>query len=159
MRKTILLSSFVALGFVLATVFFVLIRFANQTSPQVVAVAPVEKQTPQPIKQSGTWAQKMAQAATLDYHFPVNELFIQLELQDAKPPKEQIFQLVIDRSDLYSHFCIMQTLKTFPFPYTVIKDRQSNIIYINAQQKELLDDVVKRLKEYSIESIVREAWL
>ncbi|MBE0494969.1 MAG: hypothetical protein IBX45_01025 [Campylobacterales bacterium] len=159
MRKRILLSSFVLLSLFLAAVFIALIRFANQTTAQVAAVAPSEKQTPQPARQGGSWAQKMAQAAALDYHFPVNELFIKLELEEAKPPKEHIFQLVIERSDLYSHFCIMQTLQAFPFSYSVVKDRQGNVIYVNAQGKEMLDAVVKRLKEYDIESIVKEAWL
>lgn len=159
MRKRILFSSFVLLSLFLVIVFIALVRFANQTTARAVAVTPSEKQTPQPMIQASSWAQKMAQAASLDYHFPVNELFIKLELQEAKPPKEHIFQLVIERSDLYSHFCIMQTLQTFPFAYSVVKDRQGNVIYVNAQQKEMLQGVVERLKEYDIESIVKEAWL
>lgn len=159
MRKSILYGAFALLSLFVLAVFIVLINLANEEPARNAVYVPTERQTPQPASQSTSWAQKMAQAATLDYHFPVNELFIKLELQHAKPPKEHIFQLVIDRSDEYSHFCIMQTLQSFSFPYTVVKDREGNAIYVNAQQQGLLRDVVERLKEYGIESTIKEAWL
>jgi hypothetical protein len=159
MRKSILYGAFALLSLFVLAVFIVLINLANEEPARNAVYVPTERRTLQPASQSTSWAQKMAQAATLDYHFPVNELFIKLELQHAKPPKEHIFQLVIDRSDEYSHFCIMQTLHSFSFPYTVVKDREGNAIYVNAQQQGLLRDVVERLKEYGIESTIKEAWL
>jgi hypothetical protein len=159
MRKSILYGAFALLSLFMLAVFIILINLANEEPARNAVYVPTERQTPQPVSQSTSWAQKMARAATLDYHFPVNELFIKLELQHAKPPKEHIFQLVIDRSDEYSHFCIMQTLQSFSFPYTVVKDREGNAIYVNAQQQGLLRDVVEKLKEYGIESTIKEAWL
>ncbi len=101
----------------------------------------------------------MAQVSTREYHFPVNELFIKLQPQQAKPIKKQVYQLVIEQSDKYSQFCIVQTLNSFSFPFTLIRDKAENRIYVQAQNPQNLNAVVEKLKEYSIESSVKEAWL
>ncbi|NLC27173.1 MAG: hypothetical protein GX780_00140 [Campylobacteraceae bacterium] len=159
MNKHIITISFILLAILVVGILWWLMNFSYQDPLSSSGFKESEKQPVSRVDTGRSWVSKMAQATTRDHHFPVNELYIKLHLQEAIPPKKHIFQLVIDRSDRYSQFCIVQTLAHFSFPYTMVRDKDENRIYINAQNRSLLDDVVKKLKEYTIESTVKEAWL
>ena len=92
-------------------------------------------------------------------NFPVNELLVELSLQKVKPPKEHIFQLIIDKNDSYSFFCLMQTLKFFSIPYSIVKENNNKKVLISAKQKSELNKIAVELKKYNIDSIIKEAWL
>jgi hypothetical protein len=159
MRKYILTASFALLALLVAGILVWMVQFSDQSS---TAIAGYEKSEKQPVSSTSTgesWVSKMAHVTTREYHFPVNELFIKLQPQEAAPPKTQVYQLVVEQSDRYSHFCIVQTLDSFAFAYTLTKDKSENKVYIQAQNRQYLDAVVEKLKEYSIQSTVKEAWL
>lgn len=118
-----------------------------------------KKQPVSPVDTGNSWVNKMAHVSTREYYFPVNELFIKLQPQQAVAPKTHVYQLVIEQSDRYSHFCIMQTLDAFTFPYVLTRDKSENKVYVQAKNPQDLEAVVDKLKEYSIESSVKEAWL
>ena len=159
MQKKILIACFITLIGVMAGVFIGLFSFANEPTAIVAQYATPKKQTiPEKIVVT-SWANKMAQTSSRDFFLPVNELFIQLDLRDAERPKEHAFQLVIDRSDRYSQFCIVQTLSMYSLPYVYVKDKEQSSIFINSQTKEELEQIVNKLKEYDIESTIKEVWL
>lgn len=159
MRKHILTTSFALLAFLVVGVLVWLVQFSNQSTPAFAGYEKSEKQPVSSIDTGETWVNKLAHVTTREYHFPVNELFIKLQPKQVIPQKTQVYQLVIEQSDRYSHFCIMQTLNAFTFPYTLTRDKSENKVYIQAQNPQNLDAVVNKLKEYSIESSVKEAWL
>jgi len=159
MRKHILTASFALLALLVAGILGWLVQFSSQSSPVISGYEKSEKQPDSTTSAGESWVSKMAHVTTREYHFPVNELFIKLQPKEARPPKTQVYQLIIDKSDRYSHFCIVQTLDSFAFPYTLTKDKSENRVYIQAQNPQNLDAVVEKLKEYSIESSIKEAWL
>lgn len=159
MQKKVLIVCFVALIGVVAGVFIGLFSFANDETAQAVQYDPPKKQTTPGKIIVKSWADKMAKTSSRDFFLPVNELFIQLDLRDAELPKERFFQLLIDRTDRYSQFCIVQTLSSYSLPYVFVKDKEEHSIYVNTKTKDELEQVVKKLKEYDIESTIKEVWL
>ena len=159
MQKKVLIACFVILIGVMAGIFVGLFSFANDETAKAVQYTPLKKQTTPEKVVVKSWADKMAETSSRDYFLPVNELFIQFDLRDAEPPKERFFQLLIDRTDRYSQFCIVQTLSSYALPYVFVKDKEEQSIYVNAKTKEALDQVVDKLKEYDIESTIKEVWL
>jgi hypothetical protein len=84
---------------------------------------------------------------------------MQIDLKAYVPPKVKFFRLVVDRTDRYSLFCILQTLSSFNLPFVLSKQTQYPTVYVTSKTKESLDSVIKRLKEYEIESKIIEVWL
>ena len=159
MRKYILTASFALLALLVTGILAWLVQFSNQSIPAISGYQKSEKQPVSSMDTGESWVNKMAHVTTRDYYFPVNELFIKLQPKEAAPPKTKIYQLVIEQSDRYSHFCIVQTLDAFAFPYTLTRDRAENKVFIQAQNPQNLEVVVEKLKEYSIQSSIKEAWL
>lgn len=159
MQKKVLIACFITLIGVMAGVFVGLFSFANDEVAQSIQYDPPKKQTTPEKLVVQSWADKMAKTSSRDFFLPVNELFIQLDLRDAEAPKERFFQLLIDRTDRYSQFCIVQTLSSYALPYVFVKDKEEQSIYVNTKTKEALVNVVEKLKEYDIESTIKEVWL
>ncbi len=101
----------------------------------------------------------MANSKDSQFSFPVNELFMQIDLKTYIPPKVKSFRLVIDRYDRYSLFCVVQTLSSMDLPYILEKKNKVPNIHVGSKTKESLDKVVNKLKDYDIESKIIEVWL
>ena len=63
---------------------------------------------------------------------------------------------MIDKNDIYSMFCLTQTLKNIPVDFSVVKENSQNLIYINTQDGGVLDRVINELKAYDIRSTFKE---
>jgi len=106
-----------------------------------------------------SWSEEMANSKDSQFSFPVNELFMQIDLKTYIPPKVKSFRLVIDRYDRYSLFCVVQTLSSMDLPYILEKKNKVPNIHVGSKTKESLDKVVNKLKDYDIESKIIEVWL
>jgi len=106
-----------------------------------------------------SWAKEMANSKDSKFSFPVNELFMQIDLKTYIPPKTKSFKLVIDKSDRYSLFCVVQTLSSMNLPYILEKNSKVPNIHVGSKSKESLEKVVNKLKDYDIESKIIEIWL
>jgi hypothetical protein len=109
--------------------------------------------------QEKTWAGELALSKSAQFTFPVNELFMQIDLKKYVPPKVKFFQLVVDKTDRYSLFCILQTLSSFNLPFVLEKEAKYPNVYVTSKTKEPLKKMIKRLKEYDIDSKIVEVWL
>ena len=111
------------------------------------------------IPKNKTWSQELANAKDSKFSFPVNELYMQIDLKSYIPPKVKSFELVVDRADRYSLFCIVQTLSSMDLPFVVDKKNKIPVIHVSSKTESYLKGVVKKLKEYDIESKIVEVWL
>ena len=111
------------------------------------------------VKKERTWSQSLAGAKEAKFSFPVNELYMQIDLKKYIPPKVKSYRLIVDRADRYSLFCIVQTLSQMNLPYVVEKKDKIPIIFVGSKTKKSLKSVVSRLKDYDIESKIVEVWL
>lgn len=100
-----------------------------------------------------SWVEKVAHKKNENYVLPTNQIFIEIGNLDGN---SGLTQLIIDKDDLYSIFCITQTLKSFNLNFSLVKNDEINLIYIHSKDKKLLVNLVKKLKEYDINSNLKE---
>lgn len=159
MQKKVLIGLFTLLILGLA---WVLMNLLNQEEKNIEIsreyLSPTQMQITQTQKEQ-TWLKELADSSTAKFQFPVNELFMQIDLKNYVPPKVKFFRLVIDRTDRYSLFCIIQTLSSLNLPFVLEKKSKNPDIFVTSKTQESLDIVVKKLKEYDIESKIVEVWL
>jgi hypothetical protein len=159
MQKKVLIGLFTLLSVGLV---WVLLAQLNQDVGSVEVtheyLSPTQKQSVQ-IQKKSTWTEELADVSNSEFQFPVNELFMQIDLKSYVPPKVKFFRLVIDRTDRYSLFCIIQTLSSLNLPFVLDNKSKTPDIFVTSKTQESLDVVVKRLKEYDIESKIVEVWL
>lgn len=159
MQKKVTLALFAILVIVLGVI---LVDLLNEDIGDVRVSA--EYLSPSQIKgeepiENKTWAKNLASSSTSEFSFPVNELYMQIDLKEYVPPKVKSFRLVVDRADRYSLFCIVQTLSSMNLPYVVEKKGQIPIVYVSSQSEKPLSKVTEKLKDYDIESKIVEVWL
>jgi hypothetical protein len=161
MQKKVTLALFVLLVIVLGGV---LINLLNEDSSEVRISAdylsPSQKQNITPEKNK-TWTEELAGSSKSQFSFPVNELYMQIDLKNYVDvaPKIKSFRLVVDRADRYSIFCIVQTLSSMNLPYVVDKKNTIPIVHVSSKSKNDLNVIVDKLREYDIDSKIVEVWL
>lgn len=106
-------------------------------------------------KQVNLWVNELANLPQKEYILATNEIFI--EFKDKTTPKtKSVYQLIIDKDDIYSMFCLSQTLQNISVDFSVIKQNSLNLIYLNTQDQDILNHVINELKNYDIHSNVKE---
>lgn len=125
--------------------------FAKVESPTKIKITEEPKET--------VWIKEMAHKDSREFVFPVNELFMQIDLQGGNGDKVKSFRLVIDRADRYSLFCIVQTLSSMKLSYVVIKEDKIPIVFVQEKTMKALDRVVQELEKYDIKSKIIEVFL
>lgn len=102
-----------------------------------------------------SWVGEMANLTPKKYALASNEIFIEFK-DNSKTVIKTAYQLMIDKNDIYSMFCLTQTLKNIPVDFSVVKENSQNLIYINTQDNGILDRVINELKAYEIRSTFKE---
>jgi hypothetical protein len=121
-------------------------------------LSPLETKSEERIR-SRTWSEALAKSNEIIFSFPINELYIKIDLKEYTPPKTKTYRLVVDRADQYSLFCVVQTLSKMRMPHVVEKKDKTLSVYVGSETKQPLKNVVEKLKEYNIESKIMEIWL
>ncbi|MDD2383059.1 MAG: hypothetical protein PHN18_02585 [Sulfurospirillaceae bacterium] len=137
-------------------------KLLTQSSEVKIEQAKYETPMPQSKKEEPNekaWIKELAHQESREFFFPVNELFMQIDIQWPNIDKKKSFRLVIDRADRYSLFCILQTLSSLHLSYVVIKENKVPIIYVEEKSSKQLENVVLELEKYDIKSKIIEVWL
>ena len=108
---------------------------------------------------SENWINELATIKKKDYVLPVNEIFIEYNRPKIEKPKITAYELLIDKNDIYSMFCLMQTLRNSEVDFTVVRDGAKSQIFLNTQDSRLLQNIILQLRVYDIHSSVREVKL
>ena len=160
-RRTLLLVVvllFVMLGLVgVYLVKFASVNFGQTTEKNMTNEQNITKNT----AGSENWINELATIKKKDYVLPVNEIFIEYNRPKPKieKPKITAYELLIDKNDIYSMFCLMQTLRNSEVDFTVVKDGAKSQIFLNTQDSKLLQNIILQLRVYDIHSSVREVKL
>ena len=158
-RRTLLLVVvllFVMLGLVGAyLVKFASVNFSQTTEKNITSEQNITKNT----AGSENWINELATIKKKDYVLPVNEIFIEYNRPKIEKPKITAYELLIDKNDIYSMFCLMQTLRNSEVDFTVVKDGAKSQIFLNTQDSKLLQNIILQLRVYDIHSRVREVKL
>ena len=158
-RRTLLLVVvllFVILGLVgVYLVKFASVNFSQTTEKNITNEQNITKNT----AGSENWINELATIKKKDYVLPVNEIFIEYNRPKIEKPKITAYELMIDKNDIYSMFCLMQTLRSSEVDFTVVKDGAKSQIFLNTQDSRLLQNIILQLRVYDIHSSVREVKL
>ena len=158
-RRTLLsvvVLLFVILGLVGAyLVKFASVNFSQTTEKNITSEQNITKNT----AGSENWINELATIKKKDYVLPVNEIFIEYNRPKIEKPKITAYELLIDKNDIYSMFCLMQTLRNSEVDFTVVKDGAKSQIFLNTQDSRLLQNIILQLRVYDIHSSVREVKL
>ena len=158
-RRTLLLVVvllFVMLGLVgVYLVKFASVNFSQTTEKNITNEQNITKN----IAGSENWINELATIKKKDYILPVNEIFIEYNRPKIEKPKITAYELMIDKNDIYSMFCLMQTLRNSEVDFTVVRDGAKSHIFLNTQDSRLLQNIILQLRVYDIHSSVREVKL
>ena len=158
-RRTLLsvvVLLFVMLGLVgVYLVKFASVNFSQTTEKNITSEQNITKNT----AGSENWINELATIKKKDYVLPVNEIFIEYNRPKIEKPKITSYELLIDKNDIYSMFCLMQTLRSSEVDFTVVKDGAKSQIFLNTQDSKLLQNIILQLRVYDIHSSVREVKL
>ena len=152
-RRTLLLVV-VLLFVMLGLVGVYLVKFASVNFSQTT-----EKNITKNTAGSENWINELATIKKKDYVLPVNEIFIEYNRPKIEKPKITAYELMIDKNDIYSMFCLMQTLRNSEVDFTVVRDGAKSQIFLNTQDSRLLQNIILQLRVYDIHSSVREVKL
>ena len=158
-RRTLLLVVvllFVILGLVgVYLVKFASVNFSQTTEKNITSEQNITKNT----AGSENWINELATIKKKDYVLSVNEIFIEYNRPKIEKPKITAYELLIDKNDIYSMFCLMQTLRNSEVDFTVVRDGAKSQIFLNTQDSRLLQNIILQLRVYDIHSSVREVKL
>ena len=158
-RRTLLLVVvllFVILGLVgIYLVKFASVNFSQTTEKNMTNEQNITKNT----AGNENWINELATIKKKDYVLPVNEIFIEYNQPKIEKPKITAYELLIDKNDIYSMFCLMQTLRNSEVDFTVVRDGAKSQIFLNTQDSRLLQNIILQLRVYDIHSSVREVKL
>jgi len=158
-RRTLLLVV-VLLFVILGLVGIYLVKFASVNFIQIPENNITNEQNiTKNTASSENWINELATIKKKDYVLPVNEIFIEYNRPKIEKPKITAYELVIDKNDIYSMFCLMQTLRNSEVDFTVVKDGAKSQIFLNTQDSKLLQNIILQLRVYDIHSSVREVKL
>jgi len=141
---------------------FLLYKLLNQGVEVKIEQAEDRSFAPQEIAKESNdraWVKELAQKESRSFVYPVNELFMQIDLQGPAAGKVKSFRLVIDRLDRYSLFCIVQTLTSFNLSYMIVKEEKAPLIYVQEKNEKALEKVLRELEKYDIKSKIVEVLL
>ena len=158
-RRTLLsvvVLLFVMLGLVgVYLVKFASVNFSQTTEKNITSEQNITKNT----AGSENWINELATIKKKDYVLPVNEIFIEYNRPKIEKPKITAYELMINKNDIYSMFCLMQTLRNSEVDFTVVRDGAKSQIFLNTQDSRLLQNIILQLRVYDIHSSVREVKL
>ena len=158
-RRTLLLVVvllFVILGLVgVYLVKFASVNFSQTIEKNITSEQNITKNT----AGSENWINELATIKKKNYVLPVNEIFIEYNRPKIEKPKITAYELMIDKNDIYSMFCLMQTLRNSEVDFTVVRDGAKSQIFLNTQDSRLLQNIILQLRVYDIHSSVREVKL
>ena len=158
-RRTLLLVV-VLLFVILGLVGIYLVKFASVNFSQIPENNITNEQNiTKNTAGSENWINELATIKKKDYVLPVNEIFIEYNRPKIEKPKITAYELLIDKNDIYSMFCLMQTLRNSEVDFTVVKDGAKSQIFLNTQDSRLLQNIILQLRVYDIHSSVREVKL
>ena len=158
-RRTLLLVV-VLLFVILGLVGIYLVKFASVNFSQIPENNITnERNITKNTAGSENWINELATMKKKDYVLPVNEIFIEYNRPKIEKPKITAYELLIDKNDIYSMFCLMQTLRNSEVDFTVVRDGAKSQIFLNTQDSRLLQNIILQLRVYDIHSSVREVKL
>jgi len=145
------LTPLIAVGVAIFIVFFLISINSNETQIKIVPLehgSEVVAQKPKKV-----WLNHFSKTERLGYFYPVNEVFIRVDLNE-KIAAKTIYKLSASLLDPYQLFCLKEELKQHQLKYYLKRDKGGVELLIYSKNKEKLKTLVRVLKNYQISAKV-----
>ncbi|MFK0426859.1 hypothetical protein ACISNY_02665 [Campylobacter jejuni] len=162
MKKYITISILsILLLILLAVVFTLLWQFkANVNFIPQFAKDTNTQPSIQTQNQDLSWQEELAKWPTRDFTPAAEKFTLYFDADTSElREKNKYYQLIVGKYDIYSMFCLRQTLNSFNVKYFLLKSGDSQEIFLDTGNEKLIDDIIKELKKYKINTEVKEIWL
>lgn len=160
MQKNILIAIFAVLTMVILAIFVLLLDMEDIPFN-------IPNYTPKTTLDEKKKTETTYKSFNKNYYLPVDVLYVKIDLEKnskledenksikVDAPTRKAFQLIVNRSDRYSLFCIKQTLGMFSLPYIVVNENGKSAIIVDSNDRDSLNKVAKKLEQYEIKSEIK----
>lgn len=141
------LTPLIAVGVAVFIIFFLILINSNETP---IKITPLEHKSEVVVKkQEKVWLNHFSKTERLGYFYPVNEVYIQVDLNE-KIASKTIYKLSAPLLDPYQLFCLKEELKQHKLKYYLKRDKSGVELLIYSKNIEKLNTLVRVLKNYQI---------
>jgi hypothetical protein len=108
-------------------------------------------------KPKDVWLNHFSQTQRLGYFYPVNEVYVTLDLDEKiiNTIPTVTYELSASLLDPYQLFCLKEELRRHSLKYYLKKDKEAIALLIYSQDVNKLNSLVKVLKNYQISASVK----
>ncbi|MEA3521934.1 MAG: hypothetical protein U9R50_03090 [Campylobacterota bacterium] len=142
------LTPIIAIGVALFLV-LLLYRINQGEAPPLLKQKSIANVLASDQKSDNGWLERFSKSERLGYFFPVNEIYINLDLTQ-KIVHETIYQLNATIHDPYQLFCLKEELKQYGLKHLLKKDSTGTTLLIRSKNQNKLMQLVATLKNYQI---------
>jgi hypothetical protein len=147
------LTPLITVGVAVFIIFFLISINSNETSIKLAPAPPEHKSDVVIDEPKEDWLNHFSKTEKLGYFYPVNEVFIQVDLNE-KIEKKAVYKLSAPLLDPYQLFCLKEELKQHQLKYYLKKDKSGTELLIYSSDIDKLNSLVKVLKNYQISAKV-----
>ncbi|EQB2292057.1 hypothetical protein ACYDDK_000286 [Campylobacter upsaliensis] len=160
MKKYALIGILSILTLILLIVIFVLLWNFKSDSDFFPQFIKENNTTKAVLDKTKTWQQELAMWPVKDFTPAAEQfrLYFDADTSELKE-KNKYYQLIINKYDIYSMFCLRQTLDSFKVKYFLLKSIESPEIFLDTDNQKLIEEIIKELKKYKINTQAKEIWL
>ncbi|EAK0959961.1 hypothetical protein ACJU1Q_000294 [Campylobacter upsaliensis] len=160
MKKYALIGILSVLTLILLIVVFVLLWNFKSDSDFFPQFIKENNTTKAVLDKTKTWQQELAMWPVKDFTPAAEQfrLYFDADTSELKE-KNKYYQLIINKYDIYSMFCLRQTLDSFKVKYFLLKSIESPEIFLDTDNQKLIEEIINELKKYKINTQAKEIWL
>ncbi|EOX1264899.1 hypothetical protein ACPDI4_001430 [Campylobacter upsaliensis] len=160
MKKYALIGILSVLTLILLIVIFVLLWNFKSDSDFFPQFIKENNTTKAVLDKTKTWQQELAMWPVKDFTPAAEQfrLYFDVDTSELKE-KNKYYQLIINKYDIYSMFCLRQTLDSFKVKYFLLKSIESPEIFLDTDNQKLIEEIINELKKYKINTQAKEIWL
>lgn len=160
MKKYALIGILSVLTLILLIVVFVLLWNFKSDSDFFPQFIKENNTTKAILDKTKTWQQELAMWPVKDFTPAAEQfrLYFDADTSELKE-KNKYYQLIINKYDIYSMFCLRQTLDSFKVKYFLLKSIESPEIFLDTDNQKLIEEIIIELKKYKINTQAKEIWL
>ncbi|EMF9852425.1 hypothetical protein V3Y64_001487 [Campylobacter upsaliensis] len=160
MKKYALIGILSVLTLILLIVVFVLLWNFKSDSDFFPQFIKENNATKAVLDKTKTWQQELAMWPVKDFTPAAEQfrLYFDADTSELKE-KNKYYQLIINKYDIYSMFCLRQTLDSFKVKYFLLKSIESPEIFLDTDNQKLIEEIIIELKKYKINTQAKEIWL
>lgn len=141
----------IALGVATFIIFFLLSINSEDEMEEVEPL--IHKSEVSQKKQKPVWLDHFSKTERLGYFYPVNEVYIEVDLNE-KVPDKTVYRLSATLLDPYQLFCLKEELKQHKLKYYLKRDTKGVELLIYSKDRQKLNSLVQVLKNYQISAQV-----